>query len=200
MKKLSELPIKPLRLAFDSLKLKEVYTEKVKWAAEFGIYHLSNYILYNFKDTPEDFYARLRINIELNEELGTSIYSFPMKYIPVKAKNRKYIGPHWNKKYLRGIQCILNATHGVVGTKKNFFNAAFGEDITEFKKLLLMPDDYIIFRKEHANNGAKDWNRQYRKLSTNQKGQFIEILSENNSNDITIMRRKMINKLLEHYA
>ncbi|MBI4377921.1 MAG: cobalamin-binding domain-containing protein, partial [Nitrospinae bacterium] len=111
--------------------------------------------LFNYKDDiPEDFYERLKINVELNERLGTKIFSFPMKYIPVTHKDRKFVGKHWNPRYLRGIQCILNATHGVVGPKRKFIEAAFGKNINEFKKLLLMPDDYIIYREEHRFNGA----------------------------------------------
>ena len=43
---------------------------------------LSNYMLYNFHDTPNDLFQRMRINTSLNEELGTQIYSFPMRYQP----------------------------------------------------------------------------------------------------------------------
>jgi hypothetical protein len=30
-----------------------------------------------------------------------------MKYVPLDAKDRSYIGKHWNKRLLRGVQCIL---------------------------------------------------------------------------------------------
>ena len=138
MKLLSEIAIKPLRIAFDDIKYKNIYIEKVRLAAEYGIKTLSNYILFNFnQDTPEDLYERLKINVELNEEFErkgykSKIWSFPMKYSPIKGKfckNRKYVGKHWNKKYLRGIQCILLATHGVVCPKKQFFEKAFGKDV-----------------------------------------------------------------------
>jgi hypothetical protein len=70
--------------------------------------------------------------VELNERLGTKIFSFPMKYIPVNNKDRKYVGKYWNPKYLQTIQCILHATHGIVGPKKDFFEAAFGETFNDF--------------------------------------------------------------------
>jgi len=145
MSRLAELPIKPLRIAFDHIKLKDKYIEKIEWAAEFGFTHLSNYILYNYDDRPEDLYERLRINVELNERLGTQIFSFPMKYIPVTNKDRRFIGKNWTPRYLRSIQCILNATHGVVGPKRKFFEAAFGKDLKTAKKLLPLPDDYITY-------------------------------------------------------
>jgi hypothetical protein len=39
-----------------------------------------------------------------------------MKFVPLSgqySKNRKYVGNHWTSKDLRGIQCILLATHSV---------------------------------------------------------------------------------------
>lgn len=148
MRLLSEMAIKPLRIAFDHIELKKLYIEKIRLAHKYGIKHLSNFILFNYNDTPEDFYERLRINIELNEELGLSIFSFPMKFIPLDAKDRKYVNnPHWTKQQLRGAQCILNATHGVVGPKRPFFEKAFGGNIDEFKYIIAQPEEAIFHRE-----------------------------------------------------
>ena len=57
-KLLAELAIHPLRIAFDDLKFKDLYIKKVQLAAKYGIHHLSNYILYNFNDTPRDLWKR----------------------------------------------------------------------------------------------------------------------------------------------
>ncbi|AQU06076.1 cobalamin-binding domain-containing protein [Dehalococcoides mccartyi] len=143
---LSTLAIKPLRIAFDDIKLEKIYTEAVLLAKKFGIKHLSNYILFNYMDTPEDFYRRLRINVELNEQHNLSIFSFPMKYVPLDAVDRKYVGMHWTPQQLRGIQCILHATHGVVGPKLKFFNAAFGKHEDEFKYIIDQPEELIFYR------------------------------------------------------
>ena len=145
---LSQIALRPLRIAFDNIKYERLYVDKVRLAHKYGIKHLSNYILFNFNDTPDDFYKRLRINIELNEELGLSIFSFPMKYVPLDAKDRKYIGPNWTKTQLRGIQCILHATHGVVGPRKAFFETAFGEDVEEFKYIIEQQEEMIFHRKK----------------------------------------------------
>ncbi len=156
MRLLSELAIKPLRIAFDHIELKRLYIEKIQLAHKYGIKHLSNFILFNYNGTPEDFYERLRINIELNEELGLSIFSFPMKFIPLDAKDRKYVNnPHWTKQQLRGVQCILNATHGVVGPKRPFFEKAFGKNVDEFKYIIEQPEE-IIFHRENMRPYRKD--------------------------------------------
>lgn len=145
---LSKLAIKPLRIAFDSIKLQKTYIEKIRLAKQYGIKNISNYILFNHIDTPEDFYERLRINIELNEELDLDIFSFPMKYMPLNAKDRKYVGPNWTHTQLRGIQCILHATHGVVGPRKRFFERAFGKNEDEFKHIIEQPEEAIFYRTE----------------------------------------------------
>ena len=81
MEQLARLAIHPLRIAFDDIKLKDVYCEAVRTAHRHGIKEISNYILFNYKDEPKDLYERLRVNIELNEELGIQIFSFPTVHI-----------------------------------------------------------------------------------------------------------------------
>jgi len=171
MKLLSSLAIKPLRVAFDNIALHEPYERSMRWAAKYGLTQLSNYVLYNYLDTPEDFYERLRINIDLNEELGTSIFSFPMKYSPINQTDRKYIGKNWNWRYLRGVKCILQATHGVVGTQKEFFFHAFGESAEEFKEILSMPERYIIERVNHESISIP-WRQSLRDLSVQMRQDF----------------------------
>lgn len=83
MAQLARLAIKPLRIAFDDIKLKDKYCAAVRTAHRHGIKEISNYILFNYKDEPKDLYERLKANIELNRELGIQIFSFPMKYSPI---------------------------------------------------------------------------------------------------------------------
>jgi len=205
MKLLSEIAIKPLRIAFDDIRFKKIYVEKVKLAAKYGIENLSNYILFNFNDTPEDFYERLKINVELNEKFEKNgyksrIWSFPMKYCPIKgecSKNRKHIGENWNKKYLRAIQCILLPTHGVVGTKKQFFEAAFGKNIKEFKKILLLPEKFIIYRNFHLNNGNRNkLDKILNSINNYQRKKIIQGILSNNFNEIELQTN---NKYILNY-
>ena len=198
MKRLAELPVLPLRLAFDHFALRDQYVQKVELAAEFGIKRISCYVLYNYRDTPDDFYARLKTNVELNRRLGTRVFSFPMRYVPIDRRDRTFVGEYWTARYLRGIQCILNATHGVVGPKKPFFKAAFGSSVSEFKKLLLMPDRYIIFRRKHRSNGAARWNKQYAALKPAQKNELHKILSNDLRRDMK-QANPAVKRLLLHY-
>ena len=196
MGRLSEIPIKPLRIAFDHIELKERYVKCIHLAAEYGILNLSNYVLYNFEDTPEDFYERLRINVELNEKLGTKIYSFPMKYIPLNAKDRSYIGEHWNRRLLRGVQCILMATLGKVGLRLDFFEAAFGGNVKEFLEIAVMPEHYIIYREKYKNNEALSWRKAFNSLTLEDKEQLAYISSSSPIDFKTLKSRKLKKLLL----
>lgn len=152
---LSKIAIRPLRIAFDDIKTFKAYNQAIRWSAQAGIKDFSNYLLYNFKDQPIELYQRLKINVELCDELSVNIYSFPMKYHPItKGKdwnedyshNRDYIGQYWNRKYIRAIQAILNSTKGKVGRGKSFFYEAFGSTEEEFFELLEMPETFILYR------------------------------------------------------
>ena len=71
-------------------------------------------MLYNFKDSPTDLFERMRLNVQLNEELKIRIWSFPMRYQPTDRPDRGFIGAKWTRYQLRSMQIVLQATHGVV--------------------------------------------------------------------------------------
>jgi hypothetical protein len=184
VKKLSEIPLRPLRVAFDDWKLHKVYEKAILLAAENGIKDMSNYLLYNYEDKPIELYRRLKLNVDLCEELGVSIYSFPMKYHPIDDpeyfRNRFYTGKYWNRKYIRAVQAVLNSTKGKIGRGKSFFEKAFGKNETEFEKLLYMPEAMIVYRLFFEGNGIVDeWWNQFSRLSR-EKRKFIDPIIHNN--------------------
>ena len=189
MAKLAEIPVKPVRIAFDHWKLHKIYENAVRTAVSAGHTNLSNYILYNFEDKPIELYWRLKLNVELCEELGANIYSFPMKYHPIKDpkyfSNRDYIGKHWNRKFIRTIQAILNSTKGKVGKGYDFFCKAFGADDDEFIKLLYMPEAMIIYRLYFEKIGMTDkWWNEYSQLTDDEKAIINPIIEANDFRDI----------------
>jgi len=192
VKLLSTIAIKPLRVAFDNIEMKETYIKAIKMSAGVGITQFSNYLLYNFHDRPIDLYKRLKINVELCDKLGVNIYSFPMKYHPLQgdfSHNRDYIGEYWNRKYIRAVQAILNSTKGKVGKGKSFFEAAFGNNEEEFSILLEMPETFIIYRyffnwvENRHNASTKNWrdcwNYCMNNLETDEKEQVLDIIHKN---------------------
>lgn len=205
IKLLSEIPIHPLRIAFDSMKWEKQYTNAVKLAAEHGINHLSNYLLYNEKDYPVELYRRLKINVSLCDGLGINIYSFPMKFHPITGPdrfNRDYLGKHWNRKFIRAVQAVLNATKGKIGKGQSFFEKAFGKDEEEFEKILYMPEPYILYRFLFEGRGdTEQWWNEFTALNEDELVEAKKIIEKNkftNINELTKNRR--IRKILKHYT
>lgn len=164
LREMATICIDPLRIAFDHLGVRRVYETAVNMAADAGITSLSNYMLYNFMDTPTDLYARMALNIRLNENLGVRIWSFPMRYQPVTLRDRSHVGKNWNWYYLRSFQIMLQATHGVVSGSPTFFRRAFGEDRTRFLQLLGMPHAFIFFREYYETGDGKPVREEYENL------------------------------------
>lgn len=202
---LGQIPIRPLRIAFDNMKYQTDYLNAIQNAKEAGIRHFSNYLLYNYDDEPVDLYQRLRINVELCENSKLEIYSFPMKYHPIFGDyhlNRDYLGPHWNRKFIRAVQTILNATKGSIGKGKSFFYKAFGKDEEEYLKLLYMPDTFILFRFFFEKEGlTNEWWKSFNTLSEYELGEAKKIIEKNDFKNISLLtENKNIQEVLKYYT
>lgn len=183
MKLLSQIPIRPMRIAFDHVSLKDKYINAIRLADKYGVKELSNYILFNYVDKPEDLWTRLKINVDLHKELNSNIFSFPMKFIPLygyESLNRKYIGKHWNRKYLRAVQCVLNVTKGIGMPGTTFFERAFGKNLDEYFEILMMPEPFILWRNFYDSKGLTDkWRYQLKNLTSHQFEEANKIILSN---------------------
>ncbi|MCK5015485.1 MAG: hypothetical protein KAS32_00270, partial [Candidatus Peribacteraceae bacterium] len=202
MKRLGDIAIRPSRIAFDHISLEGTYVKAVKLAAKYDIKVISNYLLFNHNDKPEDLLNRIMINIELNERFAeqkkegkhSQIFSFPMKYMPLDQTHRQHIGKHWTKKELRAIQAILIATHGVVGPRREYNQRAFcdipkevsqsreielDELMEGFKTLLWMPEKYIIYRLDNEKKGTAKWKKQYGELTESDRELMHSLIGNN---------------------
>lgn len=179
MEVLAALPLEPFRLAFDGISYKDVYIKAVETAVQNGIENFSNYLLYNYDDKPEDLWYRLQINIDLAKNHGIKIFSFPMKYAPIDRTDRKYVGNHWNSHFLSNIYAILNVTKGIVADGESFFYKAFGRNIDEFFEILLMPREFVMYRKHFEENTlTRKWKQKFTLLSQNEADELINCLCE----------------------
>lgn len=215
-KRLGELAIRPARIAFDHIEDAEAYKKAIRLCAENGITHMSNYMLYNgddFKgkghnyhaDTPEDLYRRMKISLDLCEELSVelgykiTLFSFPMRYIPLSDLKRGYVGKKWNMKYLRALQRMMIPTQGKGVSSRSFFEADFGKDVRQFLEFLAMPEEHLGWRGffvEHKNETPielesrlkiwnenqkyiAEWTRLFNQLGDN-KDAFIREIGDNN--------------------
>ena len=181
LREMASIAISPLRIAFDHLGVRRVYETSIRMAAENEITSLSNYMLYNFMDTPKDLYERMLLNIALNEELGIRIWSFPMRYQPVTLRDRSHIGKNWNRYYLRSFQIMLQATRGIVSGSPSFFARAYGEDADAFERLLTLPHGFIFHREYYERGEGRPVFDEYealrRRLSSGQEDELRGILA-----------------------
>jgi len=169
---LARLNVQPLRIAFDRLKEKKKYVHAVRLASENGFHDISNYLLFNFRDTPRDLYERIRINIELNKEFegngdGTFIYSFPMRFAPVKGvANRRrdrvidepvesqdwLHDPAWTPIFLANIENMKGAAGGAIPKSASFAYRVVGCTFEEFIANLYSPRTLLRNRNRHERH------------------------------------------------
>jgi len=203
-KLLATICVSPIRLAFDFLAIRPAYERAIRLLVDQGFNEFTNYMLFNFNDTPRELYERLWVNADLNKELGVRITGFPMRFIPMDDVRRRHVAPGWKWRYLRGIQCILLATRGLVSPNPEFVRGAFGETYEQFLEILSMPDRYIIYREHYRNDGAADWKREYGRLTAEQKAQLSEILRDLNANprerpERLVKLGRPFRGIIEHY-
>lgn len=216
-KRLGELAIRPARIAFDHIEDEKEYKNALELCAKNGIKYLSNYILYNgvdfagkgqnyHADTPQDLFIRMKISMDFCDELNAKygkdgrvrIFSFPMKYIPLNATDRSFVGTHWNKKYLRAVKRMLIPTQGKGVSSRSFFEMNFGKTAEEFIENLAMPEELLGYRGHFVERSGEtkedrekryvkweinrarvdEWKRLYRSLDDDYAS-YVELIKDN---------------------
>lgn len=173
---LSQLNVHPMRIAFDQLAMKGSYVNAVELAHQFGVRSFSNYMLYNYRDTPRDLYERLAVNIALNErwtcgdpgKVTGTIYSYPMRFAPIDSgsgdlANRKrdqltsnpsekrdwLESPVWTARFVRNVEIMKGAANGAIPPSPTLARRAVGETFQEFVANLYMPEQLLRNRNKH---------------------------------------------------
>lgn len=199
---LARICLSPVRLAFDFDAVEPAYRRAVKLLATHGFREFTNYVLYNYNDTPESLYRRLKVNIELSVELGVRVTGFPMRFTPMDDVRRQHVSSGWHWRYLRGLQCILQATRGLVSPNASFFTVAFGETFDEFARIVAMPDRYIIHRERYQHAEAAEWRKQFGRLSSGERSEFLSLLQRLNASKdrkALLAAHSGYGELLAHY-
>lgn len=207
LRELSSICLKPLRIAFDHLGLKGPYEKAVRYAHEFNLLGMSNYMLYNFHDTPADLFERMRLNVSLNEELGLRIWSFPMRYQPTNLPDRTHVGEKWTRYQLRAMQIILQATHGVVSGDPGFFKRAFGDTVDEFHDLLMRPHHFIFNRDWYETLGGKaqfaEYKKEFKKLSASERAELLGLIASVDPRElrgqVSLATTTRVKAIMRHY-
>lgn len=178
MSLLKELNIRPMRIAFDNVRDKRAYVRALGLARAHGVKEFSNYILYNWKDTPKDLYERLAVNIKLNQKWGkgtskarAEIYSYPMRYAPIisryedeSSQNRDYVIREkseqatiaWTKRFTRNIEIMKGATAGAISPTPTLAWRTIGKNYKEFIANLYMPEELLRNRNKHERKVYKN--------------------------------------------
>lgn len=208
LRELATICLKPLRIAFDHLGLKEPYEKAVRYAHQHELTELSNYMLYNFHDSPADLFERMRLNVKLNEELGIRIWSFPMRYQPTDRPDRGHVGEKWTRYQLRSMQIVLQATHGVVSGEPEFFKRAFGDTVDDFQRILTMPHDFVFNRDWYerlAGRAELDaYEQMMSKLNGSDRAELLALLSSSDPKNFAALKDKTANpqilRVLPYYV
>ena len=157
---LKGLPIFPIRFAFDNMQEDGHYQRAVRMMAKRGFHGFMTYVLYNYKDTPEDFYYRLKESVLISADLRIAVDSFPMRYQPILEidEKRKYVGRYWTVQKRKSVKAILGYYSGRAGTVTAHayntmppieeFEYWFGKDEKEFNKLLSYPRLRQLFKRK----------------------------------------------------
>src|SRR5260370_21557173 len=142
----------------------------------------------------------MTLNVELNEELGIRIWSFPMRYQPTDLPNRSYVGEKWTRYQLRSLQIILQATHGVVSGSPQFFKRAFGDTEGAFHELLLWPHKFTFNREYYEKSLGKaefdEFESRFLRLATIERAELLRLLSSTTPRYFKELQRQTKSKQL----
>jgi len=98
--KIAKMKLKYIRISYDNRKVGKYVKKAIeKLSAYFSRRKIIVYMLYNFKDSPDDLFARMRDVLEW----GAVVY--PMRYEPLNALQRwKYVSPGWSAEELERVE------------------------------------------------------------------------------------------------
>lgn len=140
VKILKGLPINPLRFSFDHMGQDKYFQKAIALARKYGFRGYRVDILYNWIDTIDDFYYRLKTTTLLTAGSGGA--AVLMRYAPLDQIDRtNYVGKNWTQREVDAVHKINPYPYGQVSSKSiEEFEYFFGKDAKEFKKLLNFPE------------------------------------------------------------
>jgi hypothetical protein len=150
-KALSKMDVDPIRFAFDDSRDEKAILKAIRLAKKYSNKEIRVYVIYNFEDTPEDFYYRINL---LNQE---GVLSFPMEYRNPDDREKKFPGPHWNKFFLRALtlSLLFYYSKGMITESRKSFEAIYGKNAKEFVSKL-----YEIYKYDKARKATKKVSKQ----------------------------------------
>jgi hypothetical protein len=138
--------------------------------------------LYDFHDSPEDLFERLRVNIEMNEQWrngrkrSAKVYSYPMHYAPTTGISYAHSSPYdelqdtsqlsswtsrprWTSRFVRNVEIMKGAANGAISSTPSLARRTVGRTFREFLANLYMPEELLRNRDRHERrryNGTEE--------------------------------------------
>jgi len=145
-----------LRFSYDGDHVDENKVRKgVELAQSYDYSDIRFDVLYNFEDTPEEFYHRLDVLNELDCK------AFAMRYIPLDSFTRTFVGEHWSSNRLSAFNKLMGTgfSNGMIGngkgTRKTFLDT-FGNNGEEFVKKL---DNIFVNKKGEIDKNQNTFDK-----------------------------------------
>ena len=137
-KELAKLRLDPIRFAFDDIKLEGHILRAIRLSKKYTNTEIRVYVLYNYLDTPQDFFQR----ISLLNKLG--VLAFPMEYREPTDQKAKIPGPNWNTALLRALKLslIFYYRRGMITASRESFRSIYGRTSKQFISKLYQIYEY----------------------------------------------------------
>jgi hypothetical protein len=128
-----------IRFALDKWKQIEELERSLLWCKAHKVRaEYFAYFLYNFNDTPQELYQKLRCVEKSVLKVGKTVFLFPQEYEPLTSlKRHTYVSRGWTKQQLRGFRKLYTHIHGFLPITKTsgLFNWV-GKDEQQFVNLI----------------------------------------------------------------
>ena len=113
----SDKPCPYIRFSFDKIKYGPDIEKAFKYYIDAGIKaDFFLYLLFNWRDKPEDLWYRLQFCWNLAKKYNRAIQLFPQRYVPLtgKASLRQYdyVGKHWTQSLAYGVRRMATYLRG----------------------------------------------------------------------------------------
>lgn len=145
---LRDLKIPTIRFAYDFVNMRQQVKDAISRLREAGlnnrrVRHISCYVLYNYKDTPQDLFERVR------DLLAWGVAAYPMRYQPLNGQyafeKDSYIAPTWTPEQLEMVTVARRvigyggAFPPYEGLQKKFMDATGFQDAFELYRTKAAP-------------------------------------------------------------
>ncbi len=135
LKQIQGLPINPIRFSFDHMGQNKSAQKTIKLCKKYGFTNIFFDVLFNWTDSPEDFYYRIK------EISRLGCVAIPMRYSPINQITRDNIGSKWTKQEVEAVNKINPYQFGQISSRNlGEFEYFFGKNAKEFKRLLNFKD------------------------------------------------------------